>query len=98
MGSNSPSMFQIVLSRNLIKRCPTYGDLCQVLLMFENPLLVIGIFRYPGGKSSSYSLLVSLEAAQVLDFRQKGDSRKYAARILCTVKLALGRKILMKLA
>ena len=32
-------------------------------------MLPLGIFRYPSGNRSSYSMLVSLEAAQELDFR-----------------------------
>jgi len=40
-----------------------------MLISHSEPILPLGIFRYPKGKESSYSMLVSLEAAQELDFR-----------------------------
>eukprot|EP00913_Durusdinium_trenchii_P017474 g16420.t1 len=51
-----------------------------MLLCHSDPILPLGIFRYPKGNKSSYSMLVSLEAAQELDFRcpQFGMSQSFA--------------------
>lgn len=52
-----------------------------MLLCHRDSMMPLGIFRYPKGNRSSYSMLVSLEAAQELDFRcpQYGFSQSFCA-------------------
>lgn len=63
------SVFQVPVSDARLAHCLCYGDLVCALMELETPLLAMGLFRYPEGIKSSYSLLVSLEAAEELDFR-----------------------------
>eukprot|EP00928_Gymnodinium_smaydae_P023052 TRINITY_DN19175_c0_g1_i1.p1 TRINITY_DN19175_c0_g1~~TRINITY_DN19175_c0_g1_i1.p1 ORF type:complete len:525 (-),score=77.85 TRINITY_DN19175_c0_g1_i1:9-1583(-) len=75
-SSHRPHAFTVALSASIVDRYPTYGALCQMLIDAKEPVLPLGLFRHPDGRYSSYSLLVSLEAEQELDFR----ARNYGAR------------------
>ncbi|CAJ1362955.1 unnamed protein product [Effrenium voratum] len=73
LGSQSnakhPCVFQIPAKVKMLQACRTFGEAANQLLADAEPVLPLGIFRYPKGNRSSYSMLVSLEAAQELDFR-----------------------------
>lgn len=78
--ANFPCVFQIAASAKMLSACRTFGEAANMLLCHSDPILPLGIFRYPKGNKSSYSMLVSLEAAQELDFRcpQFGMSQSFA--------------------
>jgi len=67
--ANQPCVFQMPATAKTISSCSTFGEAANMLISHSQPMLPLGIFRYPSGNRSSYSMLVSLEAAQELDFR-----------------------------
>ncbi|CAE7843147.1 slo [Symbiodinium necroappetens] len=67
--ANQPCVFQMPATAKMISSCRSFGEAANMLISHSQPMLPLGIFRYPNGHRSSYSMLVSLEAAQELDFR-----------------------------
>ena len=80
-NANFPCVSQLPASSKLLEACRTFGEAANMLLCHHEPMIPLGVFRYPKGNRSSYSMLVSLEAAQELDFRcpQYGFSQSFCA-------------------
>lgn len=80
-NANYPCVFQLPASSKQLEACRTFGEAANMLLCHRDSMMPLGIFRYPKGNRSSYSMLISLEAAQELDFRcpQYGFSQSFCA-------------------